>query len=129
MSVNRRRQILVVDDSPVVRALARVGLEAIAGWEVLAAESGDEALERAAADGPSAILLDVVMPEKDGPATLLELQARSETCGIPVIFVTAKDKPADRTRFASLGAAGVIAKPFEVRELAGQVAEILGWDE
>lgn len=128
MSVDCRRQILVVDDSPLVRELARLGLESVAGWEVLAVESGDEALERAAADVPAAILLDVVMPDKDGPATLRELRASSQTCDIPVIFVTAKDQPADRVRFEALGAAGVIAKPFELRELAGQVAEILGWD-
>ncbi|HWH93106.1 MAG TPA: response regulator [Baekduia sp.] len=123
-----RRQILVVDDSPVVRELARMGLETIAGWDVRPAESGGEALRRAAADAPEAILLDVVMPEMDGPATLLELQGRAITRDIPVIFVTAKDHPADRARLAALGAAGVIAKPFEVRELAAQVAEILGWE-
>lgn len=125
MSGVSRRQILVVDDSRLMRELARVGLETVAGWDVLAAESGDEALERAAMETPEAILLDVVMPGMDGPATLVELQAAPAT-HIPVILVTAKDQPADRTRFDSLGVAGVIAKPFEVQALAGQVAEILG---
>jgi CheY-like chemotaxis protein len=122
------RRILVVDDSRVIRELARVGLETVGGWEVHSVESGAEALEHAAADEPEAVLLDVVMPDMDGPETLAALRERPATSHIPVILVTARDQPADREHFASLGVAGVITKPFEVGELAGQVAEILGWD-
>jgi len=111
-----------------MRQLARVSLETAAGWDVLAARSGDEALRCAATQSPEAILLDVVMPDMDGPATLVELKAAPETRDIPVIFVTAKDRPDERTWLQSLGCAGVIAKPFEMRELAGRVSEILGWD-
>jgi two-component system alkaline phosphatase synthesis response regulator PhoP len=121
------RRILVVDDSALMRELARLALETVAGWEVVAAESGDEALELGAADPPDAILLDVVMPGKDGPATLAELQAAPATREVPVIFVTAKGQPSDLERFTALGVAGVIAKPFEIDALAGQVAAILGW--
>ncbi|MDQ6749199.1 MAG: response regulator [Actinomycetota bacterium] len=122
------KQILVVDDSPLIREVARLGLEAHAGWSVLSVGSGSEALERAAAEEPEAILLDVVMPDMDGPTTLQELRARPATSQIPVIFVTARDGSADRARFQSLDVAGVITKPFQMQGLAGQVAEILGWD-
>ena len=126
--VVHRRQILVVDDSPLIRELARVGLEVLAGWDMSAAASGDEALRVAAADAPAAILLDVVMPGRDGPATMAALRDDAATCDIPVIFVTAKDLAGDRARLTALGAAGIIAKPFDVHALAGQVAGILGWD-
>lgn len=123
------RQILVVDDSPLIREVARLGLESQAGWNVVAAGSGTEALERAAVEEPEAILLDVVMPDMDGPATLRELRARPATCEIPVILVTARDGEADRERFRSLDVAGVITKPFQMQALAHQVAELLGWEE
>jgi len=117
-----------VDDSGLVRQLAHVALDTIGGWEVLRAESGVEALEQADAERPEAILLDVVMPGMDGFATLAALRAKSTTAHIPVILVTAKHEPDDRQRAESLGASGMIAKPFAVEELAGQVAAVLGWD-
>ncbi len=123
-----RRRILVVDDSGLVRQLAQVALDTIGGWDVLCAASGADALEQADAERPEAILLDVVMPGMDGFAALAALRAQPATAHIPVILVTAKDKPEDRQRSESLGAAGMIAKPFAVEELAGQVAAILGWE-
>ncbi|MDQ3632519.1 MAG: response regulator [Actinomycetota bacterium] len=123
-----RRRILVVDDSGLVRQLAQMALDSIGGWDVCFAESGAEALVRADAERPEAILLDVVMPEMDGFAALAALRAKPTTAPIPVILVTAKDKPADRARAESLGAAGMIAKPFAVDDLARQVATILGWE-
>ena len=124
----RGRRILIVDDSPLIRKLARLGLEGQDGWEVLDVGSGRDALSQAATQPPAAILLDAVMPEMDGPATLAGLRSSAATRDIPVIFVTATDRPAERTRLQQLGAAGVIGKPFQVPELAGQVAAILGWD-
>jgi CheY-like chemotaxis protein len=115
----------VVDDSTLIRRLVHMGFETLAGWDVVDAGSGLEAMERATADRPDVILLDVVMPGMDGPATFTALQTQDTTRDIPVIFVTARDKPADRVRFAALGAAGVIAKPFQVEALAGQVTDIL----
>ncbi len=128
MHRGERRRVLVVDDSGLVRQLAHVALDTIAGWEVLRAESGVEALEQADAERPEAILLDVVMPGMDGFDTLAALRSKPTTAHIPVILVTAKDKPADRQRAQSLGAIGMIAKPFAVEDLAGQVAAVLGWD-
>lgn len=122
------KSVMVIDDSVLIREVARHGLEGSGGYRVAAAESGREGVELATADPPDAFLLDVEMPDMDGPATLAELRARSETSHVPVVFVTGKDSPDDRLRLEELGAAGVIAKPFDAATLPGQVARILGWE-
>jgi CheY-like chemotaxis protein len=124
----RGRRILIVDDSPLIRKLARLGLEGQDGWKVLDVGSGRVALSQAATQPPSVILLDAVMPDMDGPATLAGLRSSAATRDIPVIFVTATDRLTERAQLQELGAAGVIRKPFHVPALAGQVAAILGWD-
>jgi CheY-like chemotaxis protein len=128
VSPQDRRRILVVDDSRLIRELARVGLETVGGYDVTPVESGSEAIEVASTERPEAVLLDVVMPDMDGPETLARLRETPDTSEIPVILVTARDQPADRQRFEEMGVAGVITKPFEVNDLAAQVAEILGWE-
>jgi len=122
------RRVLVVDDSAVIRELAQVALGMIGGLEVTTAESGDEALERAATAAPDVILLDVEMPGLDGPETLALLREEPATREIPVIYVTAHDAPDEHDDLGGLGVAGVIAKPFEVARLAEQVAGLAGWD-
>jgi CheY-like chemotaxis protein len=121
------RKILIVDDEDDIRAVAQMSLEVVAGWTVVTAGSGSEALGVAAAEQPDAILLDVMMPDLDGPATLERLQADPATRLIPVVFLTAKVQAADQRRFATMSVAGVLAKPFDPMELPGQVAGVLGW--
>lgn len=121
------RKILIVDDEDDIRAVAQMSLEVVAGWTVVTAGSGSEALGIAAAEQPDAILLDVMMPDLDGPATLERLQADPATRLIPVVFLTAKVQAADQRRFATMSVAGVLAKPFDPMELPGQVAGVLGW--
>lgn len=121
------RKILIVDDEDDIRAVAQMSLEVVAGWTVVTAGSGGEALGVAAAEQPDAILLDVMMPDLDGPATLERLQADPATRLIPVVFLTAKVQAADQRLFASLKVAGVLAKPFDPMELSSQVASVLGW--
>lgn len=125
MSIPRR--ILVVDDSPLVHELARIALEQVAGWQVLAAHTGAEAVEIAAREQPDALLLDVEMPGLDGPATLRALRERAATRELPAVFLTGHDDADGRARLAALGAAGVLGKPFEVSGLAGELAGLLGW--
>ena len=122
------KRILIIEDDDDIREVAQLGLEVGAGWEVLTARSGEEGVARAEADQPDAILLDVMMPDMDGPTTFKALQADSGTRHIPVILLTAKIQPADKRRYAELGVSGVIAKPFDPLTLPGQVAETLGWD-
>jgi len=123
----RTRRVLIVDDEDDIREVAQISLEMVAGWEVLTAASGSEGLEIASAVQPDAILLDVMMPDMDGLATFQKLQADPVIRQIPVILLTAKLQPSDRKRFSELGVAGVLAKPFDPLELAGQVKDTLHW--
>jgi len=104
-----------------------MSLEMVGGHEVITAAGGEDGLARARTEQPDAILLDVMMPELDGPATFESLQADPATRDIPVILLTAKLQPADRARFAELGVHAVLSKPFDPMTLADEVAEILGW--
>lgn len=122
------KRILLVDDEDDIREVAQLSLEMVGGWEVLAASSGQEALRRAESERPDAILLDVMMPDMDGPTTFRNLQANPATHGIPVLLLTAKVRSADRERFAELGVAGVLSKPFDPLTLAQEIASVLGWD-
>jgi CheY-like chemotaxis protein len=84
-------------------------------------------LARATSYQPDAILLDVMMPGMDGPATFRELQKNPATAHIPVMLLTAKVQATDRSRFADLGVKAVLVKPFDPLTLSQQVAGILGW--
>jgi two-component system alkaline phosphatase synthesis response regulator PhoP len=121
------KRILIVDDEPDIREVAQMSLEMISGWQVLTAQSGEEAIAKAKHEKPDAILLDAMMPAMDGAATFEKLQADPSTKQIPVIMFTAKVQLADRKRFADLGVKDVIAKPFDPMKLGGQIAAILGW--
>jgi CheY-like chemotaxis protein len=118
--------VLVVDDDDDIRMLVRLSLERVGGNEVLEATNGREGLELAQAERPDAILLDVMMPELDGPSTVRELRALRETASIPVVLLTAKVQPRDRERFADLAVTGTIAKPFDPIRLPAQLDELLG---
>jgi CheY-like chemotaxis protein len=121
------KQILVIDDEDDIREVAQVSLELLGNWAVLTARSGQEGLRKAEAEQPDAILLDVMMPDLDGPTTFQHLQKTPGICQIPVILMTAKVQASDQRRFANLGVKGVIAKPFDPLTLADQVATTLGW--
>ena len=122
------KKILVVDDEEHIREIAAVSLELTENWNILTAGSGAEALRVAPLLRPDAILLDVMMPEMDGPTTFRALQSDPATSGIPVIFLTAKVQAADRRRFTELGVRAMIAKPFDPLRLAGEVAAALRWE-
>ena len=119
------RRVLVVDDSPLMLSAALLGLRRVPDWDVATAPSGRAGVEIAASYRPDAILLDVVMPELDGPGTLRALRDQALTHDTPVVFLTADHS--DPGRLIDLGAAGVIAKPFQPAGLADQLSEVLGW--
>jgi CheY-like chemotaxis protein len=121
------RRILVVDDDSHIREVATMALELVAGWQVVVASSGADATELAAAEAPDAILLDVMMPGVDGPATLSLLRGDLRTRHIPVVLLTAKTLKADGMELNDPATAGVIAKPFDPMTLAADVAALLGW--
>ncbi|MEM9449081.1 MAG: response regulator, partial [Cyanobacteria bacterium P01_E01_bin.6] len=120
--------ILLIDDEPDIHTIAELGLTMESAWTVLTALSGEEGLNVAKAKHPDAILLDAMMPNQDGIATLEQLQTTPETKDIPVIFLTAKAQAADRKKFYRSGAKGVITKPFDPMTLASQISGFLSWE-
>ena len=120
------RRLLLVDDDDAIREIARISLERVGGWDVVAAGSGEAAVEIVEAGGVfDLIVLDVMMPGIDGPTTLGRLRG-SLPQGVPVIFLTAKLQAADRARLLGLGAVGVVAKPFDPMALPAEIDGILG---
>lgn len=123
------RRILIIDDEDDIREVAALSLEAIAGWEILTASSGADgiAIASAAHTKPDAILMDVMMPEVDGPTTFGLMQQNPAVAGIPVLLLTAKVQGIDQRRFANLGVTAVFFKPFDPLTLAQQISDALGW--
>ena len=119
--------VLIVDDDDSIREITQLALEMVGGWTVISANGGAMALELAHEHKPDAVLLDVMMPDMDGPTTFRHLQADEETRGIPVVLLTAKVQVGDRQVWDDLDVVGVIPKPFDPMTLATQVAELLGW--
>jgi len=114
-------RILHIDDEDDIREVARIALEAIGGFAVAEASSGGEGLALAAELRPDLILLDVMMPGMDGPATFRALQADPATAGIPVVLMTAKAQRGDLERYREMGVRGVIPKPFDPMTLAAEL--------
>jgi CheY-like chemotaxis protein len=121
------RRLLIIDDEDDIREVASLSLEMTQGWIVAMASSGPAGIALATSGHPDAILLDVMMPDLDGPSTLRLLQSGLETAEIPVIFLTAKVKEADRRKYLDLGARAIIAKPFDPLTLGQQISDALGW--
>lgn len=119
------KHILLVDDEDHIREVAGISLETVGGWRVSGAGSGVEGIEMALAERPDAILLDVMMPDVDGPTTLRRLQAEPLTREIPVILLTAKARGADLRHFHELGVAGVLTKPFDPMTLSDEIEALL----
>ena len=123
------RRVLIIDDEDDIREVAALSLEATAGWEILTASSGAEGIAIAATQKPDAILMDVMMPGVDGPTTFKFMQENSAINRIPVLLLTAKVQGVDQRRFAGLGVAGILFKPFDPLTLAEQISEALGWKD
>lgn len=118
------QRILYVEDEPDIQTVAKLALEMIGGFEVKVCSSGEQALLEVEAFAPDMILLDVMMPGMDGPGTLRALRALPSQATVPVAFMTAKVQPTEIAHYTSLGACGVIAKPFDPMNLANQVRQI-----
>ncbi|HUG06190.1 MAG TPA: response regulator, partial [Candidatus Limnocylindria bacterium] len=122
--VERLGTVLAVDDEPANLDLISRRLAAL-GCAVLRASSGEQALAIAEREVPDLVLLDVMMPGIDGWETCRRLKANERTAAIPVIFVTAKDQPADVVTGFEAGGVDYVSKPFEAVELAARVRSAL----
>ena len=120
------RRILFVEDDPDIRMVATLALEAVGGFSVLACDSGVQAVEKAPTFGPDLVLLDVMMPGLDGPATLEALRRLPEIRETPVVFMTARVQTHEVALYREMGAADVIAKPFDPMALSDTVRSIWG---
>ena len=118
-------KVLIIDDEEDTRSIASMSLSILGGLEVVEAESGLEGISKAEKEQPDVILLDMMMPYMDGTQTLEALQLNQGTKNIPVIFLTAKAMASEIERLKGMGAAGVLAKPFDPTILANQVRAIL----
>jgi DNA-binding response OmpR family regulator len=119
------RKILVVDDEADLRNLIQTCLELIGGWQVVTAGSGAEALREAQNRQLDAILLDLMMPELDGLAILQQLRSSDKTKQIPVVLLTAKGRTIEKDQIDRLNVLGMIKKPFNPVQLAGQIEALL----
>jgi two-component system OmpR family response regulator len=114
-------RVLHVDDEPDIREVVEISLGLDPAFAVRSCASGGDALAATADWAPDLILLDVMMPDMDGPMTLARLRERPQTAAVPVVFMTARAQASELDRFLALGAAGVIAKPFDPMTLAALV--------
>lgn len=117
-------KLLLVDDDPNIRRIAQISLQKLGPWTVEMAASGREALTMLQSSSPDVVILDVMMPEMDGPTTLAAVREKLPQFKGPIIFMTAKVMANEVNEYIEKGAAGVICKPFNPKDLAGQVREI-----
>jgi len=116
--------ILVVDDEQDIRELVQYNLEK-AGYRVVTARDGAEALKRALASPPDALVLDLLMPAMDGLSVLRSLRGEPITADLPVLLLTARTSEMDKLLGFEYGADDYLTKPFLPRELVARVGALL----
>lgn len=126
MARKQLKKILYVEDDPDIQTVAVMALEAIGGFTVQVCSSGRDAIETVTEFEPDLVILDVMMPGMDGPATLEALRKLPAAADANVIFMTAKVQSHEVEHYRKLGAVDVIAKPFDPMTLANQVQAV--WD-
>lgn len=115
------KRIMHVDDDESIRMITSVTLESVGGFEVASCESGFDAQERFDGFQPQALLLDVMMPELDGPGTLEALKKQHDLGNILVVFMTAKVQKEEVDHLMEIGGFDVIEKPFDPMALAEKI--------
>lgn len=119
------RKVLFVDDDPNIRRISQIVLSNIGNYDVLLACCGSDALALAQESKPDLILLDVMMPDMDGPTTLMKLRELPGFMEVPVIFVTAKVQKHELHLYTQSGALGVITKPFDPMNLCAEIDALI----
>jgi DNA-binding response OmpR family regulator len=122
---NGKPVVLVADDDPDILALVSFRLER-AGYDVLGAHDGEEALRLAVEHAPDLAVLDVMMPKLDGYEVTTRLRQNGATRRMPIILLTARVQEADIARGFEVGADDYVKKPFSPQELGARVQAILG---
>lgn len=120
------KRILYVEDEPDIRVIAKIALGKLGKFEVKMCASGQEAIDSAVEFAPDLVLLDVMMPQMNGPETLIRLREIPQFAAIPAMFMTAKIQPQEVAELKALGVIEVIKKPFDVMKLSDDLRRL--WD-
>jgi DNA-binding response OmpR family regulator len=120
--VVRRTRILIIEDEPAMVAGLRDNFE-YEGYEVISADDGVSGLERALADDPDLVVLDVMMPRMSGLEVCKQVKAKRPS--IPIIMLTARGQEIDKVVGLELGADDYVTKPFSIRELMARIKAVL----
>lgn len=118
-------RVLLIDDDPEIRQVAKVALERVGGHEVECATTAEEGLKKAAARAPDAVLLDVLLPDADGVELLDRLRRVEGLADVPVVFLTGKSSAGDVARLERTDARGTIGKPFDPLALSERVDRLI----
>ncbi|TGG93611.1 response regulator [Natronospirillum operosum] len=121
------RKILYVEDDVDIQMIARLSLETVGGYDLMLCDSGAEALTQAAGYGPDLLLLDMMLPDMDGPETLSRLRADAQLSSVPAVFLTARTDAWLGPAWRDQGVIGVLRKPFDPMTLPEQVGAL--WAE
>ncbi|CAN5557991.1 response regulator [soil metagenome] len=119
------KKVLLVDDDPNIRRIAQIVLSNIGKYEVIMASCGAEALALAQQTIPDLVLMDVMMPDMDGPTTLVKLREINGFQEVPVIFITAKVQKHELHAYNQNGALGAITKPFDPMTLCADIDALI----
>lgn len=122
--MNELKHIMHVEDDLSIQQVAKIALQAVGGFSVHTCGSGKQAITDYPSVNPQLILLDVMMPGMDGPTTLQQLQTQYDLTKVPVVFMTAKVQSSEVESYKALGAADVVAKPFDPMTLSNQIRQI-----
>jgi CheY-like chemotaxis protein len=118
------KKILVADDDPIIIKLLQVNLE-MEGYDVVCARDGQDAVEKARAERPDLVILDIMMPRMDGWAARAALLDSPDTRQTPVIFLSARAQQADLRKGYEAGVAEYVTKPFDPMDLLNTIERIL----
>lgn len=120
--------VLVAEDEPNI-VLSLQFIMKKAGFSVTVAEDGDAALREIKKQTPDAVLLDIMLPQRDGFSVLATIKANPQWSGVKVIMLTAKSREEDKQQAFELGADDYITKPFSTRELVERIIELIDRDK
>jgi two-component system cell cycle response regulator DivK len=119
-----KKRVLLAEDHPGTIEVMQLELEVL-GFDVIVAQNGLEAVEKATAESPDLIVMDMLMPKMDGFQAAASIRQSPKTKGIPILAATALARPGDREKCLESGCDGYIAKPFTHRQLGAAIERIL----
>ena len=118
--MDAKKRVLLAEDHPGTMEVMQTELEVL-GYEVVLAQDGQEAVEKAATESPDLIVMDIIMPKLDGFQAAARIRENPRTKDIPILAATALARPGDRERCLESGCDGYIAKPFTHRQLGAAI--------